>query len=103
MKKGRPGTVIHVLCRQQDKDEIVRLIFKHTSTIGIREYTVRRYELERSVEEIDTPYGVVRRKTSSGYGVTRVKYEHDDIARIADEQKISLADALTLIEEAVSD
>ena len=103
MKKGRPGTVIHVLCRQQDKDEIVRLIFKHTSTIGIREYTVRRYELERSVKEIDTPYGVVRRKTSSGYGVTRVKYEHDDVARIADEKDISLADALALIEEAVSD
>ena len=103
MKKGRPGTVIHVLCRQQDKDEIVRLIFKHTSTIGIREYTVRRYELQRSVEEIVTPCGKVRKKTSTGYGVTRAKYEHDDIARIADEQKISLEDALALIKEADPD
>ena len=93
MKKDRPGTLISVLCRPEDREEIVRLIFAQTSTIGIRESAKRRYELERRIEEIETPYGPVRRKISTGYGVTTVKYEFEDIARIADEQGISLREA----------
>ena len=99
MKKDRPGTVISVLCRPEDRDDIVRLVFAHTSTIGIRESAKRRYELERKIEEIETPYGTVRRKISTGYGVTKVKYEYEDIARIADEQDISLREARERIEE----
>ena len=99
MKKGRPGTMISVLCRQQDKEEIVRLLFKHTSTIGVRETPVNRYVLDRRIETAETPYGPVRRKISAGYGVTRVKYEHDDLARIADEQGISLGEARKLLEQ----
>lgn len=99
MKKDRPGTIISVLCRPEDRDDIVRLVFAHTSTIGIRESAKRRYELERKIEEIETPYGAVRRKISTGYGVTKVKYEYEDIARIADEQDISLREARERIEE----
>lgn len=99
MKKDRPGTIISVLCRPEDRDDIVRLVFAHTSTIGIRESAKRRYELERKIEEIETPYGTVRRKISTGYGVTKVKYEYEDIARIADEQDISLREARERIEE----
>ena len=99
MKKNRPGTLITVLCRQQDKEEIVELIFKHTSTIGIREKLMARYVLERSEKTIDTLYGPVRRKTSTGYGVTRQKYEYEDLARIANEQGVSLKEARELLEE----
>ena len=97
MKKGRPGTLIRVLCRQQDKEDIIRLLFRHTSTIGIRETLIRRYVLDRKVETVDTQYGPVRRKISTGYGVTRVKYEHEDLARIAAEQGISLEEARKLL------
>lgn len=48
---------------------------------------------------MQTPYGEVRRKVSSGYGVSRVKYEHDDLARIAKEQNISLDEARRKVEE----
>ena len=99
MKKGRPGTMICVLCRQHDKEEIIRLLFKHTSTIGVRETPVNRYVLDRRIETAETPYGPVRRKISAGYGVTRVKYEHDDLARIADEQGISLGEARKILEK----
>ncbi len=99
MKKGRPGTLIRVLCRQQDKEDIIRLLFRHTSTIGIRETLIRRYVLDRKVETVDTQYGPVRRKMSTGYGVTRVKYEHEDLARIAAEQGISLGEARKLLEQ----
>ena len=90
MKKSRPGTLISVLCREQDRESIVGLIFKHTTTIGVRETPVHRYVLERSIETVSTPYGEVRRKVSSGYGVTRVKYEHDDLVRIANERDVAI-------------
>lgn len=99
MKKSRPGTMIRAMCREQDKDTVIRLMFEHTTTIGIRETKAHRYVLERGIESITTPYGIVRRKTSTGYGVSRTKYEYDDIARIAGEKSISLEEAKKLIEE----
>ena len=97
MKKCRPGTLINVLCREKDKEEIIRLIFKHTTTIGIREAVENRYVLDRKIEETDTPFGKVRRKISSGYGVKRVKYEYEDLSRIADERAISLEEVRELV------
>ena len=103
MKKCRPGTLIRVLCREQDKENMVRLLFTHTSTIGIREMAVSRHVLERETQTVQTQYGPVRRKISSGYGVRRVKIEHDDLARVADGQGISLQEAADLLEKAFSD
>ena len=77
----------------------MRLIFKHTTTIGIREKAVSRYTLDRQLETVDTPYGKLRRKRSSGYGVTRVKLEYDDLARIAEEEGLSLQEARELLKD----
>ncbi len=90
MKKSRPGIVIHVMCREDKKDEMAALIFKHTTTIGIRENLSRRYTLHRSVETMQTPFGEVRKKISTGYGVTREKFEYEDLARIAAERGMSI-------------
>ncbi|MBP5331484.1 MAG: nickel pincer cofactor biosynthesis protein LarC [Lachnospiraceae bacterium] len=94
MKKGRPGTLIRVLCKKERLNPIVELIFKHTTTLGIRRCEMGRYILDRKIETVDTPYGPVRRKTSSGYGVKRSKYEYDDLSRIATEQGKSIADII---------
>ena len=94
MKKSRPGVVIHVLCKPEDKEKMVGLLFTHTSTIGIREVLSERYVLDRKTKTIETSMGPVRKKISTGYGVTRMKYEHDDLARIAKEQNISLSEAM---------
>jgi len=99
MKKSRPGTLLRVMCREQDRETMVSLMFKYTTTIGVREVTSRRYVLHRSVTALETPYGTVRRKDSSGYGVTRSKYEYEDLARIAREMNISTADAAELLRE----
>lgn len=90
MKKSRPGTLIRVLCKPQDKEKMRDLLFLHTTTIGVRENISQRYILKRTVETVQTPYGEVRRKRACGYGVTRMKYEYDDLARIAKEQNLSL-------------
>lgn len=90
MKKSRPGTLIRVLCREQDREHMVELLFRHTSTLGIRETMARRYVLDRTLETLSTPYGTVRRKVSTGYGVTRSKLEYEDLARIASEKGMSI-------------
>ncbi len=86
MKKSRPGTILCVLCHEDAKETLVRVIFRNTTTIGVREHRCSRYTLKRSFETVQTPYGDVQKKLSSGYGVTREKYEYEDLARIAREQ-----------------
>ncbi|MBR2751341.1 MAG: nickel pincer cofactor biosynthesis protein LarC [Clostridiales bacterium] len=90
MKKSRPGILLRMLCKPSDREKMVKLIFANTTTIGIRELTYQRYVLDRKIETIDTSFGPVRRKVSSGYGVTRVKFEYEDLARIAKEHDLSL-------------
>ena len=98
MKKGRPGVILAVLCRPEDREQTVRRIFRHTTTIGIRESTYRRYTLARREEVRETASGPVRRKISEGYGVTRAKDEFEDLARIAREKGVSLAEAKEIAE-----
>ena len=93
MKKGRPGQILHVLCRNEDREMMARDIFKYTKTIGIRYSTMERYTLERRSEEINTEYGVVHQKVSSGFGVERRKIEYDDLSSIAVKNGITLEEA----------
>lgn len=100
MKKSRPGTLIRVMCTASEREKMAGLIFKHTTTIGIREIETNRYVLERRIETVDTKFGPVRRKVSTGYGVTRMKYEYDDIARIARENNLTPGEVRRQIEDA---
>ena len=95
MKKSRPGLLIHVTCREADREAILETIFKHTTTIGIREQISNRYTLKRSIETVETSYGPVRKKISSGYGVQREKYEYEDLADIARKKNLSITDVLS--------
>ena len=81
----------------RDREEMLSLLFRHTATLGVREAALRRHVLDRRVETLETPYGPVRRKVSAGYGVSRTKYEYDDLARVARERGLSLAEAERLL------
>ena len=98
MKKSRPGTLIRVLCKEDLKETLIQTIFKFTSTAGIRETKVARSVLDRSFTEVETPYGKIRRKDYFGYGVSRYKYEYDDLARIASENGLSIDELLKNID-----
>lgn len=98
MKKSRPGELIHVMCREADKEAIIGAVFAYTTTIGIRENRLNRYVLERRTETLNTPWGPVRCKISSGYGTERRKYEYEDLSRIAKEEGISISRAAALID-----
>ena len=97
MKKSRPGILLTVLCKEADKEKMVSLIFKHTTTLGIREKFCSRYALRRKVETVGTPYGVIRKKVSAGYGVRRSKYEYEDLAKAARVNDLSIEQVLSEI------
>ena len=93
MKKGRTGLSFTCMCRVSDKDRMLRLIFKHTTTLGAREYISRRYAMGKEHAEIQTGLGPVRVKTSSGFGVKKSKIEYDDVAKIAAEKGMAFQEA----------
>ena len=94
MKKSRAGLKLTCLCHDEDKDKLLPLIFKHTTTLGIREIAACRYTLQREQGEVQTKYGAVRVKTAYGYGVKRSKPEYEDVARIARDNGISIVEVL---------
>ena len=97
MKKSRPATLITVLCRPEQKEKMICLLLRHTTTLGVREQLCRRTTLKRRVETVSTPYGPVRKKISEGCGVHREKYEYEDLSRIAAEQGMSLTELERII------
>ena len=97
MKKSRPGTLLRIMCKEADKDKMLHLIFKHTTTLGVREALINRHILQRTIETLETPYGSVRKKCAEGYGVHRSKYEYEDLSRIAQENNLTLNEVLKLL------
>ena len=97
MKKSRPGVLLSCLCHAQDRDALLRCLFRHTSTLGVRETHCGRYTLERSIVTAASAYGDVRVKRSAGYGVVREKPEYEDLARLAREKGVSLRDVKNTI------
>lgn len=91
MKKSRPGHLITVITDSEHKEELVKIIFKYSSTIGIREKECNRYVLNRRIETVETKYGPVRKKIVTGYDVSREKYEYEDLAKIAMETGLSIS------------
>jgi uncharacterized protein (TIGR00299 family) protein len=59
MKKNRPGVLLSVLCRREEKEAVMRLLFTETTTLGVRSYEVTRRALERSVVRVETQYGPI--------------------------------------------
>lgn len=89
MKKGRPAYMLTVLCSAADTDKFVRLMFKHTTSIGLRKYTPSRYTLDRTFREESG----VQIKRSEGYGTVKEKIEFEDIKKLALEKDISVFEA----------
>jgi hypothetical protein len=96
MKKNRPGVLLHCFCLPADREKFIHLILVHTTTRGVRYEFFSRAKLTARTEEVETPYGTVRNKISSGYGVTKSKYEFEDLKKIAKESNLSLAEILSM-------
>jgi hypothetical protein len=91
MKKNRPGTIISLLCALEDEERFKRLLFEHTTTLGIRCLTVERSTLARSFEPLETSLGRVTMKNAIMDGkVIRSKPELEECRMIARRHGISL-------------
>ncbi len=90
MKKNRPGILLTCMCRSEQRDTMIRQLFRHTTTLGLRENVSDRYVLRRSESIVQTEYGPVRVKQASGWGIERQKAEYEDLARIARSHGLSL-------------
>ena len=97
MKKNRPGTLLVTLCRLADREKLLRVLFRHTTTLGVREVRCERSTLTRRMETAETEYGPVRVKVSEGWGVLRRKAEYEDLAKIAREKGLSIAEIRSLV------
>lgn len=123
MKKGRPGVLVTVLCKDPDQKQMTRLILQHTTTLGVRSAIKKRWALSRTESETVIPDDVlanvtapdipaeskaqelkttgndctIRSKTSTGFGITRNKYEHDDLEKIARTYGLTLAQVRALL------
>jgi uncharacterized protein (TIGR00299 family) protein len=59
MKKNRPGVLLSVLCGAAEKEAVMKLLFMETTTLGVRSYEVLRRALQRSIVQVETPYGSI--------------------------------------------
>jgi uncharacterized protein (TIGR00299 family) protein len=99
MKKNRPGLLLTVLCRPEDKDRLSGLLFAETTTLGVRVRQELRQCLTRRHVPVQTPWGEVRLKLGNLNGdITNCAPEFEDCRRIAAEHKIPLK---TVMQEAV--
>ena len=79
MKKSRPAYQLQVICHRNDIEKLENIIFRETTTIGIRTYPVQRTILERRIESIDTPYGAIRTKICRFKGEDMFYPEYEDV------------------------
>jgi len=91
MKKNRPGTMVHVLCDDQNKKQVIDRILSETTTTGVRTYLAGRYTLKRELTNLETVYGRVQvKRIFNTDGSDRLVPEYDVCRSIARDQNIPL-------------
>jgi uncharacterized protein (TIGR00299 family) protein len=95
MKKSRPGVLLTILCDPAHLSRLMDLVFRETTTIGVRTYDVRRKTLDRELVPVATPFGDVRIKVSRMNGsVLNATPEYEDCQRIAAQRGIPLKEVI---------
>ena len=98
MKKNRPAYRLTVACRSEDLYKLQKIIFRETTTIGIRYRYEHRTELEREELEIDTKYDKLKVKKVKNNGETYIYPEYESMKKIAEENDIPLKELYKLNE-----
>jgi pyridinium-3,5-bisthiocarboxylic acid mononucleotide nickel chelatase len=97
MKKSRPGTLVTVLARPEDREKLSGILFAETTTIGVRFMEMTRECLDRELQTVETPLGPIRVKVARRAGrILNAAPEFDDCARLATERSIPVKDVQAL-------
>ena len=91
MKKNRPGTLLRVIAKPEDREVFSNLIFAETTTLGLRIYSADRRVKARRTVNVETPHGTVRIKISEDGSFAA---EYEDCRRIARESSVPLKEIL---------
>ena len=93
MKKNRPGTLITVLAAPDRREALAGIVFRESTTIGVRYHEVHRERLDREVVAVETPFGAVRCKIARRAGdLVNASPEFDDCVRVATERGVPVKD-----------
>jgi len=98
MKKSRPGILLSVLARPEREREIIDVIFRESTSIGVRTYQVEKRMAKREIQEIESPWGKVRVKVSRYQEMVQITPEYEDCKRIAQREGIPLKAVIREIE-----
>ena len=97
MKKNRPGLLVTLLAEPENLNRLIDLVFRETTTIGVRTHEVRRRTLKREIIAVETPLGEIRMKISRLNGtMLNAAPEYEDCQRLAAEKGIPLKEVLAL-------
>jgi pyridinium-3,5-bisthiocarboxylic acid mononucleotide nickel chelatase len=104
MKKGRLGTLLTVLCRPEDEARLAGLLFRETTTLGMRRRDEERVILDRETLTVETHFGRIRMKIASAHGeMLNAMPEYEDCRRAAREHGIPLRTAMDAARAALAD
>ena len=91
MKKGRPGTLLRIIARPEDRQRLSEIIFAETSTLGVRCYSAERQVRERTSANVETRYGTVRMKVSEEGSFAP---EYEDCRKLAHDKGVPLKEII---------
>ena len=100
MKKNRPAYQINVLCTPSDVPKMEDILFRETTTIGVRRMEMKRTVLARRTETITTPYGEIRLKVCGRNGWERAYPEYEDVRKLCREQGLAYPEAYQMVIDA---
>jgi uncharacterized protein (TIGR00299 family) protein len=104
MKKGRPGIVLTVLCDEERRTDITDILFRETTTIGVRFYEAQRTALKREIRKINTKFGKVRVKRSAmPDGTLKLSPEYEDCGRTARKYGKSLLETMQQVKSVLGE
>ena len=101
MKKNRPGTLMTIVCRPEQRDIMTDIVFRESTTIGVRYQELSRVCLDREMVTVETPLGPVRFKVARRDGrLLNAQPEFDDLAKLSRERGIPVKDVQALAHKA---
>jgi uncharacterized protein (DUF111 family) len=102
MKKNRPGIKLSVISSKEHIGDLADIIFKETSTLGLRFHETQRFKLEIKKQQVKTKYGMVTVKIGMHHDqIITVSPEYEDCRNIADAQKLPLKDVYELAKKKI--
>jgi len=101
MKKGRPGMILSAITERGKLDAVNAVIFKETTTLGVRTIPSERFKLPRSSREVKTSLGPVKVKVVVNEGTERIVPEFEECKRIAREKNMALKDVYKILEKEI--